>query len=1262
MGQCRSKALLTEHQARLSGLAASVEKASWRRGGSSPKSELRDLEQIVIELVGLSFFFDKRKGVSRGVSELDLVQRLCDKLVNVLLEYIQDLLVKRFDPSSISDVKRVARQLDAVRGAAASRLIAEKHLQVQASVFLHCANLVDLASRRLADLEAAMQATGHVVQQLKRCAELPPDTPVEAATVLSKCVSFGNKCVERMRKHMASQPSRLRAVQEAIGSLDAVCTSLAGSLKKKWEPLGPQIEAERTVLRADLLSSKLAAAEEEFAEAGQVDYAVVVSLLKDLAPFWKPPKGEGAEALGEEKEARLRSICEKMGAGIASGFDEALFDGSADLLDAIQALAVEYDGVLRAFQAEGALPCTELNLSGALAGKRAGVTLSALLSNTRRGVSHQAKVLKAARDEAEARLRKVPREQLDAVEAPVWKYKLRRGAFLDFSEETCAEVERHYQAWIAAGKPLAIAARRFTVNIQGVPTMTATSRSLLRLRCKFGEKCFRKNPKHRKQYSHPDDQDWDAGSETTRDRAPSVASSESPPIPTPSVGGTVRLSLDFHLMTQINLDKKGGLRNITRDEGPTKARTLTREYYELFLGFVRGVGEMLSQAVAELRLIGPAEQAHMQTEVDSLLDEMQPIVREFLSLALSLRDSKAIDEVVALLGDHTARLGVLDAVKDLRVRDVVKEMSSAYQVDSPSCEPPSFGRWPLLRLLLKHRLVKARLKLTETKEVQVTLRRRQVQMRCQALLAEFEGDDENCRRLRAEACAILREAMARMVSRKGSFRPDVALGIVRTAAAWQCDLSELLLLCGDLLVESVQSACRATLQPLDRVEELLDGAREVAKAAGRGEEEICDLSRALPLLAERAVGEVRRGVDMPLLPRSPSTIDGRATGSLREVVRLRGKLGPAAPAFDEALWHLIQPWYTELGQAKTQHVLDRAVAWVIAYCEQLRLALPPWMMSKDQAEALRKLRSALVSGDEGQLREAVVFAKQADCKADENLFKAYNDSMSLLQKLKRLPSSWQLEELMGDDAKATMFKQADLADPNVKGLFQRLFDKTTASITTRDRVGAVPRGYKVQRVVTVMNVESWFSYVKRRDEVSAQCQKFSAAAPCSEKVWDAWSGPIATSACSSDILEQLKIPALAGSANEFLLFHGTKPEAADLIAKNHFDMAFACKTGLFGAGLYFAEACSKSDEYVACNAAQHFPLIVARVILGRINYCADVDPVTDPGRTALESSCIGGSYHSVIGDRKKVRGTYREFIVYDHYQVYPHFIVWYTRV
>ena len=36
-------------------------------------------------------------------------------------------------------------------------------------------------------------------------------------------------------------------------------------------------------------------------------------------------------------------------------------------------------------------------------------------------------------------------------------------------------------------------------------------------------------------------------------------------------------------------------------------------------------------------------------------------------------------------------------------------------------------------------------------------------------------------------------------------------------------------------------------------------------------------------------------------------------------------------------------------------------------------------------------------------------------------------------------------------------------------------------------------------------------------------------------------------------------------------------------------------------------------------------------------------------------------YHSVLGDREKCRGTFREYIVYDNAQVYPEWIIWYQR-
>jgi len=320
------------------------------------------------------------------------------------------------------------------------------------------------------------------------------------------------------------------------------------------------------------------------------------------------------------------------------------------------------------------------------------------------------------------------------------------------------------------------------------------------------------------------------------------------------------------------------------------------------------------------------------------------------------------------------------------------------------------------------------------------------------------------------------------------------------------------------------------------------------------------------------------------------------------------------------------------------------------------------MMNKDQVEALRRLQAAVDANDEKKIREAVVFAKQADYASDAKLLALFNSSIEKLRKLKRLPSGWEVEGLVGDTAAAKMYKAVNLGDAPVKALFQKIFNDTTERKVTRDRVGAVPRAYTVDQIISVMNAESWGSYLKRVDVIGEECKKFPGSAPCSRETWASWSGAITTQVCAAKILHDVRLPPLQANANEVLVFHGTKPESANAIAQNHFDMAFACKTGMFGAGLYFAESCSKSDEYVKPDKENRFPVVICRVTLGHINYVPHKDPTKDPGREKLESSCLTGEYHSVLGDRKKAKGTYREFVVYNHYQVYPHFIVWYKRL
>jgi hypothetical protein len=134
---------------------------------------------------------------------------------------------------------------------------------------------------------------------------------------------------------------------------------------------------------------------------------------------------------------------------------------------------------------------------------------------------------------------------------------------------------------------------------------------------------------------------------------------------------------------------------------------------------------------------------------------------------------------------------------------------------------------------------------------------------------------------------------------------------------------------------------------------------------------------------------------------------------------------------------------------------------------------------------------------------------------------------------------------------------------------------------------------------------------------------------------------------------------LEAETNTVWLFHGTNDEAADLITQGDFlvDKAGSNAGTLYGRGIYLAESCSKSDEYTQENAQGNRCILLCRTLLGNVLYCDAVSPNVDN----LVRQCRHGSFHSVLGDREKCRGTFREFIVYDDDQVYPEFVIWYKR-
>jgi predicted RNA binding protein YcfA (HicA-like mRNA interferase family) len=68
-------------------------------------------------------------------------------------------------------------------------------------------------------------------------------------------------------------------------------------------------------------------------------------------------------------------------------------------------------------------------------------------------------------------------------------------------------------------------------------------------------------------------------------------------------------------------------------------------------------------------------------------------------------------------------------------------------------------------------------------------------------------------------------------------------------------------------------------------------------------------------------------------------------------------------------------------------------------------------------------------------------------------------------------------------------------------------------------------------------------------------------------------------------------------------------------------------------------------------------VLLCRVLGGRVRYCAERSPDAE----ALTKDCVEGPFDCILGDRRKVSGTYREFVVFDSENVYPEYILKYTR-
>eukprot|EP00931_Biecheleriopsis_adriatica_P101466 TRINITY_DN7659_c0_g1_i1.p1 TRINITY_DN7659_c0_g1~~TRINITY_DN7659_c0_g1_i1.p1 ORF type:complete len:526 (-),score=102.41 TRINITY_DN7659_c0_g1_i1:130-1707(-) len=232
-------------------------------------------------------------------------------------------------------------------------------------------------------------------------------------------------------------------------------------------------------------------------------------------------------------------------------------------------------------------------------------------------------------------------------------------------------------------------------------------------------------------------------------------------------------------------------------------------------------------------------------------------------------------------------------------------------------------------------------------------------------------------------------------------------------------------------------------------------------------------------------------------------------------------------------------------------------------------------------------------------------------------------------------------------------ERVELSSGKSKDEFQKLLDQTYRPVFTKDRQKhnptnpKVPKGFQVVKVYRNENSKCWQEFAYRRAELQNRAEKPSVLYE-----------DIKTTVAWKDIGGD-KADRLAHQCNEWYLFHGTNPEAAAKICESDFQVRCAgSSTGtLYGRGLYFAESITKADEYAKPNASGNYAVLMCRVIGGNVRYTDAVEP--DP--EDLVNSCIGGSFDSVLGDREKIRGTYREFVLFDSEDVYVEYVIEYKR-
>eukprot|EP00747_Dinoflagellata_sp_TGD_P194529 gnl/TRDRNA2_/TRDRNA2_62047_c0_seq1.p1 gnl/TRDRNA2_/TRDRNA2_62047_c0~~gnl/TRDRNA2_/TRDRNA2_62047_c0_seq1.p1 ORF type:complete len:529 (+),score=73.64 gnl/TRDRNA2_/TRDRNA2_62047_c0_seq1:188-1774(+) len=275
----------------------------------------------------------------------------------------------------------------------------------------------------------------------------------------------------------------------------------------------------------------------------------------------------------------------------------------------------------------------------------------------------------------------------------------------------------------------------------------------------------------------------------------------------------------------------------------------------------------------------------------------------------------------------------------------------------------------------------------------------------------------------------------------------------------------------------------------------------------------------------------------------------------------------------------------------------------------------------------------------------------------KNLWVTWTRLFRLMQKCQQLhlniPELVQIRErvhqlTLSDDLHIDVVKMPRLEECVVEH-FQQLFDLARCEFMGLDRL-------IVERVVEVQHECTRAEYLLRREELVKDCDRNKCEQVRVKSQDLQW----------SRIMGKCLRPPEA-KYNEFYLFHGTSPSAAQLITETDFKIKRSPDHGYtFGRGVYLAEYVTHAQFFSSYVCGGFGPgdgkrcaILVCRAFCGRVQDAGRWQHTAraHTRKAEFEKALDEGKHHSTMGWEWPRNPELREFVLADDDQVLPEFIV-----